>query len=112
MKAYPVIQEFPGYYLIGSNIIWLKAIEGQPYINGNKFKYSLEEHDGMEKLLYYWLVWVGLLFAQISYILVIYPLWIVVYSVFLCLWLVIGFFLFQTKLLAISKLWNMWYFFT
>ena len=109
MKAFPVIQEFPGNYLVGSSFIWLNAVQGQPYINGSKFEYSLEEHDGMEKFLYYWLVWICLVVAQIGYIVVIYPLWIVFYSLFLCLWLAIGFFLFQTKLLAISKLWNLWF---
>ena len=108
-RALPVIQEFPGYYLVGSNMLWLSHESGRPLVNGRRHVWSHENHDGMDKMLQFCLLWIYLVVLQILYIVLLFPLWIVFYSSFLAFWFVVGLFLYQTKLFAMGKLRNMWF---
>ena len=107
--AFPIIQEFPGYYLVGSNMLWLGHDSGRPLVNGKRHPLSHESHDGMDKLLQFYLLWIYLVVLQVLYIVMLYPLWIVLYSTFLVFWFFVGMFLFQTKLIAVGRLRNMWF---
>ena len=108
-RAYPAMQEFPGRYLVGSNMLWLGHDSGRPLVNGKRHRWSHEGHDSIDKLLQFYLLWIYLIMLQMLYVVLLYPLWIVVYSAFLVFWFGVGLFLFQTKLIAVGRLRNVWF---
>ncbi len=110
MRAYPGLIKFYGLNFTNNHYLWLSvSVNGFPLINGKRSSLSYEEHDGIEKLAWYWLLWVLLISLQIVF-LVLSVLWQFIALMFLVVWLVVGLFLYQTKMLAIGIVWNTWFF--
>ena len=110
MKAYPRLIKFVGLDIMNDRYIWLTVSpDGYPLINGERSILSYEEHDGIEKLTWYWLLWILLFVCQFFFILSS-VIWYMVASIFLVAWLITGLFLYQTKMLAVGKVWNVWFF--
>ena len=110
MKAYPRLMKFVGVEIMNGQHIWLSvSVDGFPLINGERSTLSYEEHDGIEKLAWYWLLWLLLIAFQVIFILSSI-VWHIIALVLLVVWLFIGLFLYQTKMLAIGKVWNVWFF--
>lgn len=78
-------------------------------INDERCSFSYEEHDGIDKLAWYWILWVVLVSLQLAFI-VLSIVWYAIAAAFLTVWLLIGLFLYQMKMLAIGKVWNSWFY--
>ena len=109
IKAYPRMIKFVGVEIIGDQYIWLSVSrDGSPLINGERSTLSFEEHDGMDKVLWYWSFWLVLIALQVIF-LIVCSLWYLVQATLLIVWLFAGLVLYQTKMLAIGKVWNSWF---
>ncbi len=110
MRACPRLMQFVGVDIMNGKYIWLSVSpEGSPLINGKRSSLSYEEHDGIEKLAWFWVLWALLVAFQLLF-LVVCLVWYAFASVFLVAWLFVGLFLYQTKMLAIDKVWNTWFY--
>ena len=110
MRAYPRLIQFVGVEVMQDQYIWLSVSpEGSPLINGQRSSLSYQEHDGIEKLVWFWVLWVLLVSFQAVF-LVLCLIWYSFASVLLLAWLFAGLFLYQTKMLAIGKVWNTWFY--
>ncbi len=110
MKVYPRLIKYAGVEIMNDKYIWLTVnSDGSPLINGERSTWSYEEHDGLEKLAWFWLLWIILVGLQ-SLFLLLGVVWYVLMAIFLLAWLVVGLFLYQTKMLAIGKVWNYWFY--
>jgi hypothetical protein len=110
MRAYPRLIQFVGVEVMQDQYIWLSVSpEGSPLINGQRSSLSYQEHDGIEKLVWFWVLW-ALLASFQAVFLVLCLIWYSFASVLLLAWLCVGLFLYQTKMLAIGKVWNTWFY--
>jgi hypothetical protein len=110
MRAYPRLIQFVGVEVMQDQYIWLSVSpEGSPLINGQRSSLSYQEHDGIEKLVWFWVLWALLVSFQAVF-LVLCLIWYSFASVLLLAWLFAGLFLYQTKMLAIGKVWNTWFY--
>ena len=87
--------------------VWLGQSQGLPLINSRKLSISFEYHDSLPKLLVYVITWLILLAIQLVCLvpLLLWSLLLLPYTTFL---FTVGLFLFQTKLLVLSAVWNQW----
>jgi hypothetical protein len=110
MKVYPRFIKYVGIEIMNDKYIWLTVnSDGSPLINAERSTWSYVEHDGLEKLAWFWLLWIILVGLQ-SLFLLLGIVWYAVMTIFLLAWLVVGLFLYQTKMLAIGKVWNYWFY--
>ena len=86
---------------------WLSHAKGLPLINKKKQKFSFEHHDSLPKVVMFILSWLILIFLQLVTLIPFY-LWLFLLSPYYLSVLVLGIFLFQTKLIAHKTVWNMW----
>ena len=109
MKAYPRLIRYVGLEIMNDQHIWLSvSSDGLPLINGERSSLSYEEHDGIEKVIWYWLLWILLVTSQVIFVVLSF-IWYMVAIAFAAIWLLVGLFLYQTKMLAIGKVWNIWF---
>ncbi len=110
MRACPRLIQFVGVEVMQDQYIWLSVSpDGSPLINGQRSSLSYEEHDGIEKLVWFWVLWALLVAFQVVF-LMLCLFWYCFASVLLLAWLFAGLFLYQTKMLAIGKVWNTWFY--
>ena len=110
MKAYPRLIKFAGLTITDGVYLWLSVSpDGSPLVNGERLTLSYLEHDGIEKLVWYWVFWILLLTAQVVFV-ALSIVWQFVSIVLAIAWLFTGLFLYQTKMLAIGKVWNTWFY--
>ncbi len=111
LGALPRVKPFILTEILQCELIWLSVnSNGYPLINGQRSSLSLNEHDGVDKLLLYWLLWFLLLVTQLVFI-ILAAIWYTFGSLFLVVWVFIGMLLFQTKMLAIGKVWNTYFYY-
>ncbi len=111
LGARPTLKEFILTELLECDLIWLTITRnGFPLINGQRSSLSFDAHDGADKLFAYWLLWIALVVLQAGF-LVMAAMWYLVAFLFLVIWISIGLLLFQTKMLAIGKVWNTYFYY-
>ena len=109
MGAYPHLVKFVGLEIMHDKHIWLGVSpEGFPLINGERSTLLHKEHDSIDKLMWYWVLWLLLLAFQVMFLVICF-VWYFLVAVLLVVWLFVGFTLYQTKMLAIGKVWNAWF---
>lgn len=101
------VVRFPGYDYISPSLIWLGCIDNYPSLGDKKVTLSLSKLDSLPKFTLYFILWIGMILLQILYIVAL-VLWIAMTPLLVLLWLSLGTFLFQTKVMSISVLWNTW----
>ena len=103
----PVTTQFIGTKVLNGPLVWLGFSNGYPTINSQRSQWLNDANVGLERSVRYWLLWICLTVLQLVY-LVVAIIWYALSSLFLFFWLIVGIFLYQTKVLAIGNVWNMW----
>jgi hypothetical protein len=99
----PLCIRFP----IDGNVWWLTSRGSVPLINGSHPAYLPEDIDSFFKIIFLFLVWIYYSILQLVTWLA-FLLWTLVLDPPMILWTVLGIFLYQTKVLALTPVWNMW----
>ena len=92
--------------------LWLGVDKGFPTAYGARLGISFERHDTLLKLISYWISWALVIALQLACLAVFSMIALPALAVhlpFYIVWLFIGFFLHQTKSLAIGKIWTLWF---
>ena len=111
LGARPTLKEFIMTELLECDLIWLTmSRNGFPLVNGQRSSLSFDSHEGADKLFAYWLLWIALIVLQLGF-LVMAAMWYVAAFLFVVVWVSIGLLLFQTKMLAIGKVWNTYFYY-
>ncbi len=111
LGARPTLKEFIMTELLECDLIWLTiSRNGFPLVNGQRSSLSFDSHDGADKLFAYWLLWIALIVLQLGF-LAMAAVWYAMALLFLIIWISIGLLLFQTKMLAIGKVWNTYFYY-
>ncbi len=87
--------------------IWLSSERGAPLVNNKRLSCTFNNHDSLVKVAVFITVWVALLAMQ-AVTLIPFFIWVIVLSPYYLPLIVIGSFLFHTKLLAHKDVWNMY----
>ena len=87
--------------------IWLSAERGAPLVNRKRHKFVFNNHDSIPKVMVFISSWVILLTLQIL-TLIPFFIWVVVLSPYYIALILVGSFLFHTKLLGHKDVWNCW----
>ena len=111
---------FPGFAFGTKLLLWLTlddrylpAIAIETDENGETDKKSIFPADDEEKvtpfkyfkgIIYFFILLVLQFVFVISYV-----VWTMIFSPFLVFWLLLGIFFFQTKVIAIGRIWNFWF---
>ena len=109
-RAYPsmLVKSYPGLWF-HKNILWFAIADGYPVnpFNNLPWKY-FNEHDSIPKLLILGIQWVLLIGLQVAAVLV-YIVWACLAICFLFVWLLVGIWVFQSKVLSTRHVWNTWF---
>ena len=84
---------------------WLSHDQGSPLINRQQLTFTFEHHDSLPKVFVFVVSWLVLIALQLL-CLTPYLLYLAVIMPYYAVMLLIGCFLFQTKLLAYTPVWN------
>ena len=103
-----LIYKYPGYKYINESVWWLSQRQGVPIGYNNVPWERYEYHDSIPKGIILLLTWVVAIALQCG-CLVLYALWLICCSGFLCVWFVMGLWIFQNKTLAAKDVWNLWF---
>ena len=88
--------------------VWLGVDKGCPPSHGERMSISFERRDTLLKLMSFWVTWVLLIALQGVHLVPLIIL-ITMHLPLSATWLVLGFFLHQTKSLSIGKVWTWWF---
>ena len=121
-----IYRSYPGWY-ISENLFWLSARKRYPMMNGKPLKISFQKvhrklihsiitcslthykHDSLPKVFAYYITWLLVIGGQLIS-LVTFAVWICMSTLFMTLWFTLGLFLFATKVMAIRRVHNWWYY--
>jgi len=109
-RALPLmpLKWFPLLSCSNGQFVWLRIHDGVPVWMDGKDVVFFTQHDSIPALLVWILSWVGVFAIQVLF-LVIFLLWAILAYLFLCLWLLFGFWCFQNKTFATKRVWNLWF---
>ena len=99
-------------FLEDGTLLWLGNNHGFPLFRGQRLSVSFDKHDGILKVVWFWVVWAVCLAAQsvsLSVFLACYAPFIAFHVTFSALWLAFGFFLYQIKVMAVGSVWTFWF---
>ena len=93
---------------ISVSLMWLSVTKsGSPLYRGNKLWLSLDEHDTVLKLLYFLVLWICCIIAQLGCLIVLFIIYIPLLALhipfWLC-WIALGAYLMQIKMLSVGKI--------
>jgi hypothetical protein len=87
--------------------IWLSTEKGAPLVNHRRQAFTFQRHDSLPKVFIFLISWGLLLMVQAVSLLPFFA-WIILLSPYYVTLVIIGSFLFHTKLLAHKYVWNCW----
>ena len=107
---HPLIDYYPGKIASDRGYtykfwFWLSHDQGSPLINRQQLTFTFEHHDSLPKVFVFVVSWLVLIALQLL-CLTPYLLYLAVIMPYYAVMLLIGCFLFQTKLLAYTPVWN------
>lgn len=120
MKAYPFLSRiYPGYYLISPRVLWMTFQDGYPSIitklteDGKSVAESkpfrmFDDHESLFKLFLY-SVSVIVYFALQLFTAGLFLLFLGLISPVVIFWFFCGCFFYQSKLISMKGIWNMWF---
>ena len=100
-------------FVTDGTLLWLGFRHGHPLYHGEKMKsLSFDRHDTLYKLFSYWLLWVGCIAAQAACLVIYLGLYlplIAIHAPMWGMWLFLGFYLYQIKMLSVGQVWTHWF---
>ncbi len=87
--------------------IWLSTNKGAPLVNNRRQSFTFQHHDSLPKVFIFVISWAVLLGLQLLSLLP-FIAWIILLSPYYVFLVIIGSFLYHTKLLAHKHVWNSW----
>jgi hypothetical protein len=94
------------YPFYNSSVFWLGVESGSPTIFNVKSVY-FANHDSLPKVMLFLIIWVLMIVLQLfSFAFGVF--WCFMTAPVAIVWLLIGFVLFQSKLIAVRQVWNLW----
>lgn len=113
-RPYPLLDYYFGKQMQWSSCpnifwLWLSQEQGIPLMNRTRLWFTFAHHDSFPKLIIYIVSWLFLLALQ-ALSLIPFVLWLgVTLPIYISI-VLLGSFLYQTKLLASTVYWNAWFF--
>ena len=125
MYAPPYLSKlYPGYVYISPKLFWLTLDDGYPAMilslpseeeieRGNfqpkKYKFRVfKDHDSLHKLFIYCVSFFAVFMYQI-FTLMLYVSFLIFICPVIIFWLCLGCFFYQSKIMAMKGIWNMWF---
>ena len=106
LEAAPYCFPLPLFHLVGNKVLFLGVQKGRPAINGEPVWSGYL--DTLYKIVLLGLIWVGMVLAQ-GFIFVYIALWGCLHLILWAPLFLLGFILFQMKILAVGRVYNWWF---
>lgn len=87
--------------------VWLSHENGVPLINNKRQKFTFDRHDSIPKLMIFITSWLVLIVLQVISLTPFF-IWVMLLSPYYLLVILVGSFLYHTKLLCDKDVWNLW----
>ena len=99
-------------FMEDGTLLWLGYQHGYPLFRGERLSFSFDKHDSILKAVAYWVVWsvcIALQAMCVFILVLLYAPYLAFQIPFCALWLLFGFFLYQIKMMAVGRVWTVWF---